>query len=117
MKRLIDWFKGRGLRNKVGGMSWVLRSELHSGAESLAGSAVKTVAKRPNGMWRIEPVLGYVATHRQSFPDGTVYEPGEMILVDGLADSVLEPWKDAGITESEVRELYEPRITTKETTS
>jgi hypothetical protein len=118
VKRFTDWLRGKAaapaLRNKAGGMAWVLSAGMHSGAESLAGSAVKTVALQPNGMWRIEPLLGYVATGPQSFANGAVFQPGDVVVIGAIADSALEPWKDTGLTESEVRELFAPRLSSVE---
>jgi hypothetical protein len=51
------------------------------------------------------------------FQCGTLILAGDVAEIIAIADECLEPWKDTGISESEVRELYEPRITTKETTS
>jgi hypothetical protein len=116
MKRFIDWLRGKpSLRNKPGGMAWVQSDGLHSGAERLRNAAVKTLSVRENGMWRIEPPLGYIATHPQRFADGTLYAPGDVIVIGAIHDSALEPWKDTGLTESEVRDLYAPNLTTKET--
>jgi hypothetical protein len=50
-------------------------------------------------------------------PSGIVVAAGRVVQIVAIADECLEPWKDTGISEQEVRELYEPRITTKETTS
>lgn len=118
MKRFINWLRGKPsappLRNKAGGMAWVKSGELHAGAETLGGAAVKTVCVNERGMWQIEPHLGYIATANQRFPDGTVYLRGEAVIICGLHDSALEPWKDDGITDSEVRELFAPRLSSKE---
>jgi hypothetical protein len=118
MKRLIDFLLGRTtLKNRPGGMAWVQSDRLHSGAERLLNSAVKTVSVDEHGMWRIEPVLGYVATAAQRFPDGSTYIAGDLVLITGMHDSALEPWKESGVTTEEVTSLYAPQPTTRETTA
>lgn len=98
------------LRNRAGGMAWVLTNGLHSGAETLAGSAVKTVSVSAEGMWVIEPLLAYRATCNQRFPDGHLYVTGEYIVIAAVHDRALLPWKEDGVSDSEVRELYAPKL-------
>jgi hypothetical protein len=117
--RFFDWLRRNHdgaprLKNKAGGMAWVKGGLLHAGAEALGGAAVKTLSVDARGMWRIEPHLGYIATANQRFPDGTVYLRGEAVVVCGLHDSALEPWKEDGISESEVTALFAPQLTTGE---
>lgn len=98
------------LKNKRDGMAWVLANGLHSGAETLAGSAVKTVSVTPEGMWAIEPLLAFRATCPQRFGDGRLYVTGEYIVISAVHDRALLPWKEDGVSDSEVRDLFAPKL-------
>jgi hypothetical protein len=115
MKRLINWLfpkpaapAGPVLRNRAGGMAWLRPSDTHgTGADTLAGRAVKTVALLPSGKWLIEPKQYFIAARAFLWGEH-FYGAGDVVGVDGAADEVLEPWKEDGITDAEVRELYNP---------
>lgn len=100
------------LRNRVGGYAWIKPFGHGFGANELAGRAVKTVELLPSGMWRIEPMQSFVVQG-----DGPIYfkrigqffSPGEVMYVCGLVDAVLEPWKEDGVSDSEVSDLYQPK--------
>jgi hypothetical protein len=117
MKSLLNWFKGLRLRNKANGMAWICGVDRSYGGEALNGRAVRTVRLRDGSKWQIEPVQRFICTRDTRFQCGTLILAGDVAEIIAIADECLEPWKETGISESEVRELYEPRITTKETTS
>jgi hypothetical protein len=100
------------LRNRVGGMAWVNARVGDCGAEVLVGRAVKIVALNPSGKWRVDPPQQYIATAPILTDDGRVALPGDRVLVLGFGDATLAPWKEDGdgVTDAEVRKLYEPPI-------
>jgi hypothetical protein len=114
MKRLIDFFRGKPqapsappLRNKPGGMAWVRGINHGNGIESINGAAVQSVRILRGSIWLIEPNI------RVTFSRDTLYQrqevlvlAGESYVIDGVADANLVPWKDADLTDEEVRELY-----------
>lgn len=117
LRRLLDWFTGPRvppgptLRNRVGGMAWIKGLAGGTGAETLNGRAVKTVRINVHGSWDIDPPQDYVATVNTCFtPSGNRVEAGAVALITGVPDAHLEPWKEDedGVTDEEVRDLFEP---------
>lgn len=102
------------LRNKPGGMAWILGIDHGNGIESINGAAVRCVCIQGGAIWRIDPKI------RVTFTRDTLYQrqdllvrAGESYFIDGIADANLDPWKDDGVTDEEVRDLYSP-VPTKE---
>jgi hypothetical protein len=121
MKRFINWLFPKPaapsvpvLRCRAGGMAWIQSRFLDCGAETLNGRAVKTVALLPSGKWRIEPPQYFMATAPTLFGE-RLYRAGDVVGIDGVADRALEPWKEDGVSDEEVRDLYAPKNTNKET--
>lgn len=110
MKRLIDFFRkpqapsAQTLRNKPQGMAWI--RGLHGDEAPLNGRAVKTV-RVEGGIWDIDPEQPIVLTNWVRDATGHVSHPGPAFIV-GIPDENLEPWKDTGLTDEEVRDLYAP---------
>ena len=117
MKRLIDFFRGKqapsappppsapGLRNVPGGMAWICGQV---GEEAtLNGRAVKTV-RFADGVWQIKPEQFVVFRRHMMDGHGRVCRAG-LAAVVGIPDDCLEPWKDTGLTDEEVRDLYAPK--------
>jgi hypothetical protein len=119
MKRFTDWFRRKpaapALRNTAGGMAWICGLDDvadAAGCEVLNGRAVRTLQYR-DGKWAIDPPQRF--TVRRAFTyQGWTYPPGAAIKVIAIQDANLEPWKDTGITESEVCELFAPRLSSVE---
>lgn len=113
MKRLFDFFRkpqvpsAPVLRNKPGGYAWI--RGLDGDEAPLNGRAVKTV-RFVNGYWEIEPAQPIRLTDYTTDVTGQLCHPGDAV-VDGLLDKNLEPWKDTGLTDEEVRDLYAPKQT------
>lgn len=108
MKRLIDFFRkpqapsAPTLRNRPQGMAWIYGL---NGVDSfLNGRAVKTV-RFVNGYWEIEPAQPIYLTDYTTDVTGQLCHPGDGVI-DGILDKNLEPWKDTGLTDEEVRDLY-----------
>jgi hypothetical protein len=81
------------------------------GAEDLNGRAVKTVRVSENGMWEIEPQQRFVCTQDCRFGASQRFiREGQAVWVGSVADALLEPWKEDGVTDGEVRELYAPKL-------
>lgn len=109
MKRLIQFLFGPRLRNKAGGMAWIRGLSDDNGSEALNGRAVRTESFQ-DGKWLITPTQRFVCTRTTRFiPSGLVFAAGRVVEIIGIADQCLEPWKDDGVTESEVSELFSPR--------
>jgi hypothetical protein len=111
MRRLIDWFLGRPtppkLRNKPQGMAWIRDLDDVPGAEVMNGRAVKTVRLKESGYWAIEPVQEWRATG-SILVNGSLVRPGDLLTTSAICDACLEPWKDTGLRDEDVRALYEP---------
>ena len=98
-----------GLRNKPGGYAWInSRAGRVPGAEILVGRAVKTVSMTPASLWRIEPPQQFVVQRPTKISNGRVVPAGTSVVVIGIADETLDPWKEDGVTDGEVAELYAP---------
>jgi hypothetical protein len=110
---------GPKLRNKPGGMAWIKPLGGGYGADVMAGRAVKTVSLLDGKFWTIDPPQEYVITGTRpvQHPNGIVSRPGDRVRSVAIVDECLEPWKEDGVTASEVRTLYTPKLVKdKETT-
>lgn len=114
---LRDWFFGRRedtppappvLRNKPGGMAWIRNIRDVPGSEALNGRAVKTVALIEGRFWSVEPAQRYTATAMCLTHRDRLIMPGDSQLAVGVLDECLEPWKEDGVSDEEVRDLYAP---------
>jgi hypothetical protein len=94
------------LRNKPGGMAWIKPHGHEYGGNAVAGQAVRTVRLYCDGMWVVEPTPEYVATCDMRDPRGTLSRKGDRVMVIAMRDDYLEPWRDDGVTDSEVTELF-----------
>ena len=98
------------LRNRVGGMAWIqVKDDMGTGADAMTGRAVKTVAVNAHGLWTIDPVQTYVAAKTHRLHNAAVIYKGQTAIISGIADSALIPWKEDGVSDSEVRDLYQPK--------
>lgn len=98
------------VRNRPGGMSWIRGVKSDCGAATLNGRAVKTVKVQETGLWLIDPPQRFTATKDAIF--GMSQRPinkGAVVSVTEIADALLEPWKEDGVTDAEVRELFAPK--------
>lgn len=85
------------LRNKPGGMAWIVGIPRGSGTEIMNGRAVRTVRVGGDGYWEIEPVQEWLCTKDTLFRDsGCVALKGQTCETVGIHDCHLEPWKDLG---------------------
>jgi hypothetical protein len=99
------------LRNKVGGMSWIKGIAYSAGAEQMNNRAVKTVRMADNGLWEIKPQQRFVCTQDCRFGASQRFiSRGQAVWVGYVADELLEPWKEDGVTDGEVREFYAPKL-------
>jgi hypothetical protein len=98
----------RKLRNRPQGMAWIRMAEDGSGAGAMHNRAVKTVEADAEGFWRVEPPQQFVAHALIIDRRRNVCWPGMVVTVGTINDACLEPWKDDGVTDREVRELYAP---------
>lgn len=98
------------VRNKAGGMAWLRGVPSGCGAEQLNGRAVKTVRVQETGLWLIDPPQRFTATRDGIFgmSQRPIYRDGA-VVVSEVADALLEPWKEDGVTDADVRELYAPK--------
>lgn len=118
MRRLIDWFLGRekpqaptppALRNKAGGMAWIKNMDTFDGSDALNGRAVRTVRLRESGCWEIEPTQSFIAACNVHYLKcDRRFDSGQAVHIDGITDECLEPWKDTGLRQEDVSELYAP---------
>lgn len=101
------------LRNKAGGMAWIKPYGELYGATAIAGQAVRTVRLVSEDQWEVEPRPSYVVGpfSVDCASSGVIGRPGDTAIVCALADHLLEPWKDTGITDEEVRDLFAPKQT------
>jgi hypothetical protein len=102
---------GAKFRNKPQGMAWVRGIKpSNGGAETLNGRAVKTVRiDAETGLWQIDPPQAFICTADGLF--GLSQRPvfkGQPVCVTEISDDLLEPWKEDGGSDKEVRELYSP---------
>jgi hypothetical protein len=117
--KFFDWCRRKDskhdeaprLRNVPGGMAWIRNLDDVVGSAALNGRAVRTVRLHSSGKWEIEPPQGYLATvDARLIPSERIVRAGDAITVVAICDECLEPWQDTGLTESEVRELFAPRL-------
>lgn len=118
MRRLLNWLRGGPkLRNRRNGMAWIkgIPYAVFPGVEVLNNRAVKTM-RFEDGKWEIEPAQKFAVTAYCLF-EGRVVVPHEVITVTAIADEFLEPWKDTGLRDEDVIELFEaPPAPAKSTT-
>lgn len=109
MRRFLDWLRGGPkLRNRPGGMAWICGVIGDgTGAEQLNNRVVKTIRLAASGKWCVEPSQHFIA-ERDFMWDGVWYSLGDRVGVKAIVDDCLEPWKNAGVSDEEVRNLYEP---------
>ena len=105
------------LRNRPNGMAWVKGLDGADGEYLLNGRAVRTVSLRPDGKWLIEPPQQFTVQSRTFYVYlGITANAGDTATSIAIADRCLEPWKEDGVRDSEVRDLYSPNpFKTKET--
>ena len=117
IRRIKDAFGiGPKLRNKPGGYAWIKSYGHGYGADVLAGHAVRTVEVDDIGHWVIEPTQRYTLTRGVRDARGNFFHAGAHVILERLSDDRLEPWKEDGVRDSEVRDLYSPNpFKTKET--
>lgn len=97
------------LRNKPGGWAWIKGLNDVTGEHVLNNRAVKTMAIGPHGQWIIDPPQRYISTNSGYYPHcGITVLAGRNVDVIAIGDAYLEPWKEDGIREEDVRDLYEP---------
>jgi hypothetical protein len=108
---------GPRLRNRPGRMAWIRGIAPGNGSEKLNGRAVKTVRiNAETGLWLVKPSQVFLATADCAF--GLSKRPikkGQAVAVSEIADELLEPWKDDGVTPMEVACLYEAPAPAKRT--
>jgi len=101
------------LRNKPDGMAFIRISNVKDGSDAMDGRIVQT--KRVNaGFWLIEPPQTFVARDYCVADDGRVGTPGTIVTCTEIHDDLLEPLKDTGLSEEEVRDLYSPTSPVRE---
>ncbi len=102
---------GPKLRNKPGGYAWIRGVDTQNGDSVMNGRAVQTVRLDETGLWLIDPPQQYKLTRSTHFEiTDTRVSADSIVVINGLADEYLEPWKDdaGGVSNDEVRKLYEP---------
>lgn len=101
------------LRNKAGGMATILPhpEDSEAGARQIWGCAVKTVRLVNGSFWEIDPPVRFTLTTNVIDRYGVRGKPGDRVRVNALPDHALEPWKDTGITDEEVLDLFAPKQT------
>lgn len=124
--RLREFFAGpqpeapRALRNKPGGMAWIVkapyceRGHVDVGQHVMVGLPVRIVAKNPStwwpNCWIIDPPPRWVATCDFDIIDpesGNAHIPcGAVVSQLSLRDDLLLPWQEGDVTEEEVAALY-----------
>jgi hypothetical protein len=112
VKRLIDFFFGRKLRNRKNGMAWIQGINDNApvpGAVVLNGRAVKTVKVIPEGKWQIEPPQRFTPTADFIWA-GYLFRAGHPVTVTAIADECLQPWKPDGVKAKDVKELFAPQL-------
>lgn len=111
------------LRNKPGGMAWVSRPPFINaatkcpatiGQDEIVGAAVKCIVVDANRCWKIEPILRFNVTEDFIYTnlagEKCQARAGQTAIVSAIHDDCLTPWRDDGVTEEEVRELYHPAL-------
>jgi hypothetical protein len=119
IRRAWNWLyppSGPKLRNKPGGMAWIKGLSNLDGEYLLNGRAVKTVRCIEDGKWEIDPPQSYPVQCKTYYVRlGVTANRGDIATVVAIRDGCLEPWKEDGVTDSEVRELYDaPPVKQKE---
>ncbi len=109
LQKLRDYISPPKLRNKAGGMAWLV-GLAKFGEQTLNGCAVRTV-DFDGKFWRIEPKLPYVLTETVIDGTGNVRYPGAVLLV-GVLDENLEPWKDIGDGDRDESAAWLPPVPT-----
>jgi hypothetical protein len=100
---------GPKLRNKPGGMAWINGiPDTGTGEAATNCSAVRTVRLTNSGHWEIDPPIEFRVRGLCRGFQGHIYSPGELVRTVAVLDEFLEPWKEDGVTDSEVRDLYAP---------
>ena len=114
LSRIRDAFRTPPrIKNRVGGMAWVRPYGGAFGAHVLTGRAVRTVRLLDTGLWEIDPPQCFVITGNRAIhciPNNRTFQPGTAVALHSLADECLEPWREDGITDEEVRDLYASQI-------
>lgn len=101
---------GPKLRNRCNGMAWIRGVDTQNGDSVMNGRAVRTVRLDDSGLWQIDPPQRYELTRSTLFVICDTRVPaGCVVQVNGIADEYLEPWKEDGVSDDEVRQLYSPR--------
>ena len=106
---------GPKLRNKAGGYAFINSTlKAVAGSDVLLNRVVKTV-RMDAGVWLIEPVQKFRATTRvRMVMTGDVYEAGQTVCIEGIADECLTPIPGDLCSNEEVSSLYQSNPT-KET--
>lgn len=119
MKAVIDFFRDLfgwqppsppgPLRNKPGGLAFIKGVPEGFGAEVLNGRVVRTV-RFVDGNWEVDPVQRFTLTADVIYTGWPwrFYRKGRTGMVGFIEDHRLEPMKDAGLSEEEVTELFNP---------
>lgn len=98
------------LRNRIGGMAWILLKEDDgTGSYALHRRIVTTVRLRPDGMWQVDPPQRFMV-RQPLLTNHMLFLPGDIAVADGMVDAILEPIPDTGVTEEEVAVLYAPKV-------
>jgi len=103
-------FKPR-LRNRAGGMAWIVGLSNLAGDGVLNGRAAKTVRINEFGVWDIDPPQRYLITRACTFVlSGRTAFPGDVVTISGLADEHLEPWRDMDWSAKDESHRYLPSV-------
>lgn len=97
------------LRNKPGGMAWVNFGKDSTGLDDLQGRFVCTRRLAEGMKWELDPPQDFVASANYRWGSKAVLT-GDRVTATAIHDSYLVPIPAQPISDSEVRELYAPKL-------
>lgn len=103
--KLRDFLRG-GLRNRKGGLAFIRFRDRDLAL--VEGRFVTTVRADANGFWTVEPEQSFIAPVDMRDWKGARMRRGDLCVLRSIHDDALIPIRDAGLSKSEVRDLYLP---------
>lgn len=114
LHKLREFFGGRALRNKPGGLAMIVGER----GDELNGRIVRTMRNYDGDMWEIEPSQRYVTTRAVRFMRQREDVPqGSLVEIIGISDDQLQPLRDPPHDARDESLAYLPPVPKQDTTS